>query len=359
MTLCPQPDAVGVYIHVPYCRTICPYCDFNRRRLDGPVPQAYVDALRREIAGFDGPRRAASLLTPDDLAAILSAIRSRFDLPADAEISIEANPDDVTPALVAAWREAGVNRVSLGVQSFDDRVLRFLGRRHDAAGAEAACAAVAEVFGNWSLDLMFGGEPVDAWQATLERARRWAPAHVSAYGLTYEPGTPFEMRADSAVDDAAWLRLYRQAEAALDGYDRYEISNYARPGRQCVHNLIYWRNESYAGFGPGAYSYVGGVRARNGTVEREYLSDPGRKIERLVLTEAEQRVETVIQHLRLREGLPRARYRARFGDDPLTAHGAAFARLERDGLIRVTDEAIAPTARGFELNNEIGLTLVG
>ncbi len=363
-----SPEAVGVYIHVPYCRTICPYCDFNRRRLAGPVPEAYVDALCDEIRRYDGPVHAVSvffgggtpsLLSPADLDSILNAVRARFDLAPAGEISLEANPDDVTPALVQAWRDAGVNRVSLGVQSFDDRVLRFLGRRHDAAKASAACQAVRDVFENWSLDLIFGADPIAAWPATLEHARQWAPAHLSAYGLTYEPGTPFEARADAAIDDEEWLALYRQAESVLDAYDHYEISNYARPGRQCVHNLIYWHNAAYAGFGPGAYSYANGVRSRNLVAEADYLARPGAKSERLALGEAEQRVETVIQHLRLREGLPREVYRRRFGDDPVAAHGDALRRLEREGLVVIDDGRIRPTQRGFELNNEIGLALVG
>jgi oxygen-independent coproporphyrinogen-3 oxidase len=332
------------------------------------VPKAYVDALCREIHAYDGPDCALSvffgggtpsLLAPAAIDRILEAVHARFDLRSAAEITVEANPDDVNASLVRAWQEAGVNRVSLGVQSFDDRVLRFLGRRHDAAKAEAACGIVAEAFENWSLDLIFGAEPIEAWPDTVERARQWAPTHLSAYGLTYEPGTPFEKRAESAIEDEQWLALYRRAASALEGYERYEISNYARPGYQCIHNLIYWHNEAYAGFGPGAYSYADGVRARNLVSEADYLGQPGEKAERLVLSESEQRVETVIQHLRLRDGLPREYYRERFGDDPLEVHGDALRGLEGAGLVVIGEDRICPTTRGFELNNEIGLALVG
>jgi len=359
---------IGVYIHIPFCRTLCPYCDFVKRPLDaGQVPREFVQALCNEIASYDGPQNAdsvfigggtPSLLEPGDLARILQSIQNRFgsNIP---EITIEANPDDITSELVADWKEAGINRVSLGVQSFDDRVLEYLGRRHGADGARRACDAVAERFENWSLDLIFGARPLDAWTATLDECQRLAPPHFSAYGLTFESNTPFGSRANEAIDDETFLKLCDEIKNRLATYRRYEISNYATPGYESQHNLHYWHNDEYAGFGPGAYSYVNGTRARNDSNLDRYLTKPGEKREAFALSEEEQRVETIIQYLRLDTGLPRRDYEARFGAPPEAHFGETIAALIKRGLIIAEGDSLRPTNKGFDLNNEIGLALVG
>ena len=446
---------IGIYVHIPFCRTRCPYCDFLRWTTPGAVPSTFVEALCREITAFDGPKAARSvfigggtpsLLAIADLHRIIDAIRNRFiyhyaqqlvrntpipplrgmentppipplrgaenghsipplrgaenghSIPPlrggrggvhtelalsentplcppqggnqsaqgrhsdaileDPEITIEVNADDVNAERARAWRDAGINRLSIGVQSFDDAVLRYLGRRHDAAQARKACEAAAKVFDNWSMDLIFGAQPVETWGDTLAEACRFSPAHISAYGLTYEEGTPFATRRADAVDDEKWLALYRETEAVLANYAHYEISNYARPGRECRHNLIYWHNDEYAGFGPGAYSFLDGVRSRNTDDLDAYLSQPGRRIENLRLSDREIRLETVIQYLRLREGLPKRAYAERFGNAVEADFGAALHALAERGLIQETADAWRPTPGGFELNNEIGLALV-
>jgi len=357
---------IGVYIHVPFCRTRCPYCDFNRVRIDGAPPDAFVDALVREIDAFDACREAEtvfmgggtpSLLTPGQLERILEAVRRRFD-PKAPEMTLEANPDDVTGALADAWRAAGVNRVSLGVQSFDDTALRYLGRRHDAETARRACGIVAGRFANWSMDLINGAHPASSWPATLSECASFAAPHVSCYGLTYEPGTPFGERAHEAIDDETALACYRRSRELLTGYERYEVSNFAMPGFQCRHNLYYWRNLEYAGFGPGAFSFIDGVRSMNETALEAYLARPGRKTEQLRLSEREIRVETLIQHFRLSEGLSRDAYADRFGRDLDTDFGPGLRALTQRGLLEERDGRFVPTESGFELNNEIGLALV-
>jgi oxygen-independent coproporphyrinogen-3 oxidase len=359
---------IGVYIHIPFCRTRCPYCDFVSRPISGAVPEPFTDALCAEIGAFSGANDVEtvflgggtpSLLHPNAVKRILSAVQTRFRL-REPEITLEANPDDVTPALADAWRVRGINRVSLGVQSFDDATLRYLGRRHDASTARRACACVAERFENWGLDLIFGAYPVDAWDATLKTCVGFAPKHVSAYGLTYESKAPFGSRAKEAVDDATWLRLYQQAEDVLaaSGYEHYEISNYARQGFACRHNLIYWRNEEYAGFGPGAYSFIDGVRAQNPSDFETYLQRPGDKVEALRLSPREIRVETVIQRLRLKSGLDKADYRLRFGNDVRADFGQAMDLLIARGLLEEDATAIRPTLQGFVWHNEMGLALV-
>lgn len=364
------PAGIGVYIHIPYCRTLCPYCDFVRERLSGGVPDGFLAALEAEIVKYDGPAcvksvffggGTPSLLSPEQLARVMECIRGTFQLLPSAEVTLEANPDDVTTELVAAWKSLGVNRVSLGVQSFDDAVLRYLGRRHDADRARRACDLVASGFENWSLDLIFGAPPTSTWRATLEECLSRRPTHISTYGLTYEQGTAFEARAVQAIEDDESLEMYRLAHDLLaesGPYGHYEISNFALPGRECVHNLVYWHNEEYAGFGPGAYSFCHGLRSCNQSDVAAYLHSPLEKAESIQLSVLETKVETCIQYLRLAEGLPVAAYRERFGSDVMTDFGPMLDELARRGLIVDEGEAIRPTQTGFELNNEIGIALV-
>lgn len=360
---------IGVYVHVPYCKTLCPYCDFVKARTKSGVPDTFLDAICSEVEHFQAPAPVGSiflgggtpsLLTVAQLKRLLTAI-SKHDPVHSAEITVEVNPDDVSDAVVRGWVEAGVNRVSLGVQSFDDRVLRKLGRRHNADKARAACEIIARHLPNWNIDLIFGAQPIDAWGDTLRETVAIGPPHVAAYGLTYEPGTPFERRTHEAVDDETGLALFQEAETALGaaGYGHYEVSNYAKPGHESVHNLLYWQNLDYAGFGTGAYSYLGGVRARNHANLDDYLRDPGGKEESLPLTRREIQVETLIQHFRLRDGLPHARYTARFGTTPAEDFGDALTALTHRGLLTDDGTTLRPTPEGFYLNNEIGLALVG
>lgn len=358
---------IGVYIHIPFCRTICPYCDFVKRPLKGAVPGAFIAALAREIESCPHARSVdsvfigggtPSLLASDDLCAIMNAVRRVFHVTPYAEITLEANPDDVTDDLVRMWRDAGINRVSLGVQSYNDEALRYLGRRHDADAARAACAIVARHFPNWNLDLIFGVPPAGAWRTTLSEAAAAGSTHVSAYGLTYEPGTPFGKRKAEAIDDDTYVAQYDAAVEQLAGFARYEVSNFARPGCESVHNLHYWRNDEYAGFGPGAYSFLDRVRARNHPHLDEYLKAPGDKTESLRLSDEEIRIETVIQHLRLTQGIRRAEYFDRFERSIDEDFGAVLGELRQRDLIVDDGERLRPTPLGFVLNNEIGLALV-
>ncbi len=413
-------NPIGIYVHVPYCRVACPYCDFVKRPIDGDAPDAFTGALIREIEFFDGPSTARSiffgggtpsLLTEQSFTRIFDALHRRFDLGGRAssraaaphsetrlartlalphpviarsgvcdeaissadrsplarspilspvEISIEVNPDDVTPSRARFWRELGVNRLSLGVQAFDDDVLRFLGRCHDTATARRACEIVASEFDNWGIDLIFGAKPPDRWIASVTECLSFAPPHVSTYALTYEERTPFWNQRADAVDDDTALDQYRHAMDALGaaGYAHYEVSNFAKPGFESAHNLIYWRNETYAGFGPGAVGYIGGVRMRNVPRIAAYLDRPGEKEESLRLTDRETKVETLIQHFRTRAGISRAAYRDRFGTDLDAEFGDEIQGLVARGLLADSGHVVAPTRTGYELNNEIGLALV-
>jgi oxygen-independent coproporphyrinogen-3 oxidase len=351
---------------MPYCRVACPYCDFVKKPISGDVPGEFGQALCREIAaGSKGlPAQSVffgggtpSLLTPDALAAIMETLRTHYDMQSP-EVSLEANPDDVTLERCRAWQGAGVNRIMLGVQSFDDETLRYLGRCHDSKTARKACGIVASEFDNWGLDLIFGARPSPSLAKSLDVCIEFSPPHVSTYGLTYEERTPFWKHRAEAIEDDDSLALYRMAMDRLVEYAHYEVSNFARPGSESRHNGIYWRNEEYHGFGPGAYSYRGRIRSRNHPGVPGYLKDPGRKSETLELNAQEIRVETLIQHFRTRRGLAAAYYEARF-DTPLAADfGEELDGLTRRGLLEGDGKRIWPTRKGYELNNEIGLALV-
>ena len=290
----------------------------------------------------------------------MRALHERFQL-LEPEVSMEVNPDDVWPESVTRWKETGVNRISLGIQSFDERVLRYLGRRHTARAAWKACEIVAGIMPNWGMDLIFGAHPTGAWETTLSTCAQLHPKHVSAYGLTYEPGTVLGVRAHEAIGETQWLNLYHAVEEHLAraGYDHYEISNYALPDFYCRHNLVYWHNEQYAGFGAGAYSFLNQQRTMNETDVRRYIQQPGSNRECIPLSVREECLETVIQHLRLRTGLMKSYYFRRFGRTVEEDFGPALTTLSNNGLIGMDDTYLCPTTKGFDLNNEIGLMLVG
>lgn len=357
---------IGVYIHVPYCRVACPYCDFVKKPVAAGEADGFAEALCAEIRAFEGPSEALSVFfgggTPSllgvaSMARIFEALRERFAFD-EPEVSIEANPDDISAELIACWKDVGVNRVTLGVQSFDDEALGYLGRCHDAETARRACDAVGAAFENWGMDLIFGAHPAESWGRSLDECLGFDPAHLSTYGLTFEQGTPFWKRRGEEVDSDASLELYRAGMAALDSYEHYEVSNFAKAGYESAHNMVYWRNDEYAGFGPGAYSYLNGVRSRNAVSIRGYADAPGRKGEALRLSEQEIRLETLLQHFRTKSGLDKGYYAARFGDGVEADFGEAVARLVKRDLIEDTPERLRPTRKGYELNNEIGLELV-
>lgn len=362
-------NPVGIYIHVPYCRVACPYCDFVKRPTSGDAPEEFADALVREINEYNGPREARSIFlgggTPSLLSAkafarIFDALHQRFSVANTSEITIEVNPDDVTEERTKFWRGLGVNRLSLGVQSFDNDVLKFLGRCHDADTARRACDLVGAAFENWGIDLIFGAKPPEPWADSVTEALRFKPTHISTYGLTYEERTPFWNQRHTAISEDVALEQYRHAMDALEeaGYAHYEVSNFAKSDYESAHNLIYWHNEDYAAFGPGAVSYLGGVRARNLSNAAAYLAQPGAKEESLALSPRETKVETLIQHFRTRAGIARETYRARFGSEIETDFGDTLRGLLAQGLIADDGARLSPTRRGYELNNEIGLALV-
>jgi oxygen-independent coproporphyrinogen-3 oxidase len=279
-----------VYVHVPFCARRCSYCDFAIAVRRAVPVDAFVDAIDRELSlrfaagdardvdsiylGGGTPSR----LGPEGVARLLDVVRTRFSPGPAAEITLEANPEDVTVESARRWRSAGVTRVSLGVQSFQDEVLQWMHRTHDAARAVAASRALPEAgFDDWSLDLIFALPPelTRSWERDVERAIEMDPAHISCYGLTVEPHTPLlrwrERGEVHEADEERYEREFLETDRLLvsAGFNHYEVSNYARPGRQAVHNAAYWRRVPYVGLGPSAHSFDGRSRRWN---TREYAA---------------------------------------------------------------------------------------
>lgn len=350
--------AWGVYVHIPWCRTRCPYCAFTIV-VDRDRPKhAYTLALLRQWEAvaprFPSPPTTLafgggtpSLHPPEDLAAIIRAVAPR------GEVSLEANPGQVSPALLAAWREAGVTRVSVGVQTFSRRHARLLNRGHTVEDARSLLAQVAEAgFTSWSADLIFAtpGQTLDELDADIDALLAARPPHVSLYGLTAEEGTPYgravaEGRITPA-DEHAWRAAYERVveRLAAEGLHRYEVSNFARPGHRSAHNEHYWRGRPYAGLGVGAAGYwPDGARTQGPEDVAAYLADPvgTTTIERPSPQDAA--VDWLVGTTRHVEGLPLDTLKAR----GFTLRPDVVRGLVNAGLLTRTETGLALTSAGF------------
>ncbi len=379
----------GVYVHVPFCRSKCRYCDFNSYPDRLALAPRYVQAVLREMAVtasqlVGGRARTLyfgggtpSLLAAAQIAAVIRQCREGLRLAEDAEVTLEANPGTVDLAYLAALREAGVNRLSLGVQSFAEKGLRFLGRNHSGGEAMAAYAAARQAgFDNVSLDLIYAlpGQTVAEWLADLRQAIDLAPEHLSLYALSIEEGTPLAALVASGQvvpasgDEAASKYEAAAALLAHAGYEHYEVSNWARagrPGRQaacCRHNLGYWRNEPYLGFGAGAHSFFAGRRYRNEPEPARYVAlveaQDGAVVEATPIDARRAAADTVMLGLRLAEGIDCDRFAARHGLDLATLCEPELAELAALGLARRDERAIALTPRGWLVANEVIVRLL-
>ena len=371
-----EKPALGLYIHIPFCKAKCAYCDFYSLAHSEEKMDAYTAALLRHLEEV-APRAAGmqvdtvyfgggtpSYLGTARLIRILQTVQRRYDVTRDAEITLEANPDSAGDwRALRRLRRAGFNRLSLGVQSTDDELLRRIGRVHTCEQVQQAVTAARKAkLTNLSLDLIYGlpGQTMEDWQRTLADAVALGPEHLSCYGLKLEEGTPLwqQRQALTLPDDDAQADMYLYTVAALSetGYGQYEISNFARAGRESRHNLKYWRMQEYAGFGPGAHSDFGGVRYG-------YVRDLDAYIAgRLVLAEAEtdgtlaRDFEYVMLSLRTAEGIDRRtfenRYRQRF-----EAMERLFVQYEQAGLAQRTEGGWRLTPRGFLVSNSIIVAL--
>jgi putative oxygen-independent coproporphyrinogen III oxidase len=371
----PAPEPLALYIHWPFCLAKCPYCDFNSHVRER-IPQArFAAALRRELAfeaGRLGSRPLASiffgggtpsLMEPDTVATLIGDALHHFDATPDIEITLEANPTSVELAKLAAFREAGINRLSLGIQSLDDKALRFLGREHSATQALAALEFARRTFPRLSFDLIYArpDQTLPAWQAELRQALALAADHLSLYQLAIEPGTAFEAphRAGTLVlpDEETATALYdATAEAAAAaGLLAYEISNYAAPGAESRHNLAYWRYGDYAGIGPGAHGRLslGGEllatrrhRAPEPWADRVERDGHGTTSEEAV-PPTERAREALLMGLRLTEGIRLDRFAARTGVRlPEAIDDDILQACMEEGYLTLDDTRLVATAEG-------------
>ena len=371
-------EPLSVYVHIPFCVSKCAYCDFPSwpglqerwgAYLDAVLAQARSEAAvlgeRRVITVFVGGG-TPSILPEAELVRLLTGIRETFQVDPGAEITVEANPGTLTRMKLKALRAAGVNRLSFGVQAMDDRLLRRLGRIHTADTVRRSVEAARDAgFDDLNLDLMYAlpGQSLSDWTDTLNAALALRPEHISAYSLILEKGTPLadsvERGEVSVPDDEASLEMQRTAQAILreHGLERYEISNYALPGRACRHNMVYWRRGDYLGLGCAAHSLIGDVRFAGPASFSEYMAGVRRTGE-TKLTPADQRLETLMLATRMTEGMDLGAYRARYGVDFEEAHREALERMTGAGLCEIKNGRLCLTPRGMEVQNAVVVELM-
>ena len=374
----------GLYIHVPFCSAICNYCNFNRGLFDADLKKRYIAALLSEVSGqrqqasirdsadtiyFGGG--TPSLLEPEEVAEIISACQAAFDVARDCEVTLEANPETVTTERLEGYRRAGVNRLSFGVQSFRDDELRRLSRLHGADRARAALReARAAGFDNVSLDLMMWlpGQSVSAWLESVDEAASLRPEHLSLYLLEVYPNAPLrdEMaraRWSQAPDeDAATMYVTAMERLEAAGYEQYEISNVARPGWRSRHNLKYWTDGEWLGFGCGAHSTRRGVRWKNVSATEEYVNRvaSGLPLQADVrrLTEAERVGDALFMGLRLSDGIDERAIERQYGIDVWQRYGSDLQPYVEDGLLMRQDRRMWLTRRGMLLAHEVMMVFV-
>jgi oxygen-independent coproporphyrinogen-3 oxidase len=373
---------LALYIHWPFCKSKCPYCDFNshvRERIDEAKWQAallaeldhWAPALAgRELVSIFFGGGTPSLMAPKTAAALIERAARHWPVARDIEITLEANPTSVEAARFAELRAAGVNRVSLGVQALDDAALKFLGRGHNSGEARAAVALAARLFPRFSFDLIYArpGQTLGGWRDELHGALAMAGDHLSLYQLTIEPGTAFATsfgRGDFQLpDDEIQGALYEMTQEMLGaaGLPAYEISNHARPGEECRHNLVYWRYQDYLGIGPGAHGRLtldGDKRAlKNFRAPETWLAAVGRDgngvEESLALAPAERHEEMLMMGLRLEEGVARAAFRAETGRELEAAlDPARLGDLTDSGFLTLDEAGLRATAAGRQRLNAV------
>jgi len=367
---------LALYVHIPWCVRKCPYCDFNSHERGGELPEAeYIEALIADLEGLLPSvwgRRVCSVFigggTPSlfsvgAIEGLLSAVRARVVLEPDAEVTLEANPGTAEAGRFRGYREAGVNRLSIGVQSFDDTMLQRLGRIHSASEAQRAIEMARAVFANVNLDLMYGlpGQTPAEAETDLVEALRWDTPHLSAYQLTIEPNTAFFSKPPQLPEHDVCADMQRVAEELLAaaGFEHYETSAFARPGRRCRHNLNYWQFGDYLGIGAGAHGKISFADriTRHARIKqpREYMAATllGKSaVEDRTLDAKDLPFEFMLNALRLIDGFATELYTARTGL-PIQDVDGAFADAEARGLIERSATYIRPTERGRRFLNAL------
>lgn len=373
-----------LYLHIPFCVKKCAYCDFLSAPADEEKKQEYVDTLVKEIEGYKHTYQnyyvttifvgggTPSILTPVQMEGIFSALRKCFEIDREAEITIEVNPGTVTEKKADVWRNVGINRISIGLQSANDEELQMLGRIHTYRQFLDTYSLLREKgFTNMNVDLISAipGQTVESWRKTLCAVAELQPEHISAYSLIIEEGTPFyEWYGESAKNQKVRLELpdeeierliYEDTEKLLQkyGYQRYEISNYAKKGYECKHNEGYWKRTEYLGIGLGASSLIGKQRFRNLSQYEEYtdavwnqkeLHEDYEKLE-----QADEIEEFMFLGLRMTEGISRKEFKECFGNELEKVYGQQLRNLKKDGLLVYENERVRLTKRGIDISNYV------
>ena len=375
LTLGTMPP-LSLYVHLPWCLRKCPYCDFNSHEQRGELPEArYLDALRADLEAalpFIWGRRVhsvfigggtPSLFSPGSIEQLITDIRARLPLEPGCEITLEANPGTFERDRFRAYRAAGVTRLSIGVQSFNDDKLRAIGRVHDAAQARAAVEEACSAFDTFNLDLMYAlpGQTPDELRADLRQALAYAPPHLSIYHLTIEANTFFAKHPPAVPDDDTAFDMLDiiTEQASASGLERYEVSAFSRPGHRCVHNLNYWQFGDYLGIGAGAHSKLSFPHR---VVRQTRYRDPARYMDQALAGAAISQDEEVprdqlpfefmLNALRLKEGFELARFTERTGL-PLTAIRRALEEAEGRGWITRDLQWAQPTPKGFDFLGDL------
>jgi oxygen-independent coproporphyrinogen-3 oxidase len=378
-------EPLGIYIHWPFCRSKCPYCDFNshvRERIDAArwtralladLERQAEWASEREVVSIFFGGGTPSLMPPETAAALIARVKALWPIAPDLEVTLEANPNSAEAERFAGFSAAGVNRLSLGIQALDPAALRFLGRGHSRDEAIAAIAAARDNFTRYSFDLIYArpDQTLDAWQRELDEALSLAGEHLSLYQLTIEPGTGFGARAARGElmipDEESGAALFEATQARLiaAGLPAYEISNHARTGAECRHNLVYWRYQDYLGIGPGAHGRFTRAAAEGGgkiaTRQRrtpeawlDLVERTGMAIDEMLPVERGEAVEEMIMMgLRLVEGVSRERLENLANQPVEKLFAAALPRLIEGGFMTLDDTRLAATAAGRQRLNAV------
>ena len=385
---------LGIYIHIPFCLSKCGYCDFNSYSSMEGIINEYVEAIKKEFSLYSPELKdyegisiffgggTPTILESGQLIAIFESCKSLFNLTADAEITIEANPETLTIDKLRELRKGGFNRISIGVQSFNDRFLKKLGRVHDSEKAYQQILSAKDAgFENISIDLMFGipDETLSDWESDIKTAIELKPEHISTYNLTIERGTQFWSETQAKAcgyrlpDEDRQLEMYEKGIELLikSGYEHYEISNFATKGKKCVHNQIYLQNEEYLGIGAGAYSYIDVERRWNIKSPVEYMkrveiasalprNDIHSAFSLQPLIEGSERLEmkgvmgeTIMMGLRMLEGINLQNFKKRFGVEIQSTFSDVISRLLSNNLIIFDNGNLKLTHKGLLFYNDV------
>lgn len=367
-------DKISLYIHIPFCIRKCLYCDFPSfsgmesvfddyvRMLCREIDETYSDYRGMEVKSIFVGGGTPSVLPPALLGRISDKIFSRFDVDSKAEITIETNPGTLDAKKLGEMKSMYFNRLSMGLQAWQDRLLKKLGRIHTADEFETNFLQARDAgFKNINVDLMFAlpAQSLDDWQETLEKVMKLRPEHISAYSLIIEEGTPFFDMFDRGelkeTDEVTDRKMYYLAKEMLSdkGYKQYEISNFAKEGFECYHNKVYWRTEEYQGFGLGAHSYADGVRFHNTYDMKEYLRGEGLRLDKEFLSLQEKQEEFMFMGLRMNEGVSEAEFLRRFGESMDSVYGDEIKELISEELLVKKDGRLSLTDKGVDISNSV------